>query len=65
MKGYIGPKNKVKIRGIASEIINVFICRAEGVNVPVWWPFWIFFQKLLIGIVIAPIKGYISCQKMK
>ena len=46
-----GPKMKC-IPTIGSEIFNVFIYRAEGVNVPVWWPFWIF-SKFLIRIIIA------------
>ena len=51
MKGYIGPKMKY-IRKIGSEIFNVFIYGAEGVNVPAWWRFWIFL-KILIRIFIA------------
>ena len=51
MKGYIHAKNEVKLPN-SLEIFNAFICVAEGVNVPVWWPFWIF-SKILIRIFIA------------
>ena len=50
-RAIFGPKMKY-IRTIGSEIFNVFIYGTEGVNVPVWWPFWIF-SKFLIRIFIA------------
>ena len=46
------------IRTIGSEIFNVLIYGAEGVNLPAWWPFWIFF-KLFNKDIYCPMKGYI------
>ena len=35
------------IRTIGSELFNVFIYGAEGVNVSACWPFWIFSNFLM------------------
>ena len=59
-RAIFGPKMKC-IPTIGSEIFNVFIYRTEGVNVPVWWPFWIFF-KIFNKDIYCPMKGYIGAK---
>ena len=57
MKGYIGPKMKY-IRKIGSEIFNVFIYGAEGVNVPRMVAILDLFKNFIKDIY-CPMKGYI------